>query len=178
MRSTSVSPSATRPAITRLAEARRSVAITVAPESFSTPSMTANFPSTWILAPRRTSSFTCMKRFSKMVSVTLDGPSPIALSDHELGLHVGRKARVFGGAEALRRQAALRTHVDAILDRGHRGAGRAQLFDHRIQVVGAAMPQHDVAAGRRNRAQESAGLDAVGHHLVGAAAEFFDALDA
>jgi len=35
MRSMIVSPSATRPAITRLAEARRSVAITVAPFSVS-----------------------------------------------------------------------------------------------------------------------------------------------
>ena len=68
--------------------------------------------------------------------------------------------------------------MDAVLDRRHLGAGLAQLVDHGIQVVGAAMPQHDVAAGRRNGAQEGAGLDAVGHHLVGAAVELFHALDA
>jgi hypothetical protein len=41
----------------------------------STPSITATLPSTWIFAPRRTSSLTCMKRFSKMVSVTCEAPS-------------------------------------------------------------------------------------------------------
>ena len=51
---------AARPAMTRLAEARRSVAMTVAPESCSTPSITATLPSIWIFAPRRTSSLTCM----------------------------------------------------------------------------------------------------------------------
>ena len=43
MRSTVVSPSATSPAITRLAEARRSVAMTVAPCSLATPRTTAVF---------------------------------------------------------------------------------------------------------------------------------------
>ena len=80
MRSISVSPSATKPAITRLAEARKSVAMTVAPDSFSTPSMTATLPSIWILAPRRTISLTCMKRFSKIVSVTVAAPCDTALS--------------------------------------------------------------------------------------------------
>ena len=74
MRSTSVSPAATRPAITRLAEARRSVAITVAPERRCAPSTTATLPSVWMRAPRRCSSFTCMKRFSKMVSATVAVP--------------------------------------------------------------------------------------------------------
>ena len=41
MRSMWVSPSATRPAMTRLAEARRSVAMTVAPCNLSTPFITA-----------------------------------------------------------------------------------------------------------------------------------------
>ena len=80
MRSTMVSPSATRPAMTRLAEARRSVAITVAPDRRGTPSITATLPSTWILAPRRTSSLTCMKRFSKIVSVTVAVPWAMQLS--------------------------------------------------------------------------------------------------
>ena len=71
MRSIVVSPSATSPAMTRLADARRSVAITVAPDRPATPWTTAVLPSISMLAPSRTSSLTCMKRFSKIVSVTL-----------------------------------------------------------------------------------------------------------
>ena len=37
-------------------------------------------PSIWMRAPRRTSSFTCMKRFSKIVSVTLLAPCEMQLS--------------------------------------------------------------------------------------------------
>ena len=69
MRSTTVSPSATRPAITSPAEARRSVAITLAPCRRSTPFTTAVLPSSLMSAPRRCISSACMKRFSKMVSV-------------------------------------------------------------------------------------------------------------
>ncbi len=75
MRSTCVWPSATRPAITRLAEARRSVAITVAPDNRGTPCTTAVWPSISIFAPSRTSSLTCMKRFSKIVSLITALPS-------------------------------------------------------------------------------------------------------
>ena len=80
MRSITVSPLATRPAITRLADARRSVAITAAPDSRSTPSTIATLPSIWIFAPRRTISLTCMKRFSKIVSVTVLAPCAMVLS--------------------------------------------------------------------------------------------------
>ncbi len=51
------------------AEARRSVAITGAPERVWTPFTTAVWPSTRMSAPIRRSSATCMKRFSKMFSV-------------------------------------------------------------------------------------------------------------
>src|SRR4030066_176794 len=70
-----VSPAATTPASTRQAEARRSVAMTMAPSSRGTPRTSAVWPDTSMLAPRRRSSCTCMKRFSKMVSVTLAAPS-------------------------------------------------------------------------------------------------------
>ena len=80
MRSTVVSPRAARPAITRLAEARRSVAITVAPDSAGTPCTMAVLPSMRMLAPSRRSSCTCMKRFSKMVSTMVLVPSATASS--------------------------------------------------------------------------------------------------
>src|ERR671923_109479 len=55
MRSTFVSPSATRPAMTRPADARRSVAITLAPWSRSTPRTTALLPWMAMSAPSRCS---------------------------------------------------------------------------------------------------------------------------
>jgi hypothetical protein len=181
MRSTIVSPSATRPAMTRLADARRSVAITVAPDSCGTPSTTATLPSTWMVAPSRTSSFTCMKRFSKMVSVTAAVPCATHVQRHELRLHVGREAGVFGGAEALRLQRgtaaleAMRTPPSTGRDVA---AGVAQLVDHGVEVVGAGMAQEDLAARCGHGAQEGAGLDAIRHHGMLAAVQFLDALDA
>ena len=45
-------------------------------------------------------------------------------------------------------------------------AGLAQLVDHRVEVVGARALEQHLAAGRRHRAQEGAGLDAVGDDAV------------
>lgn len=80
MRSMVVSPSATRPARISEADARRSVAITGAPLRRSAPRTIAVCPSTWISAPRRSSSLTCMKRFSKIVSLITPTPSATQLS--------------------------------------------------------------------------------------------------
>ena len=77
--------------------ARRSVAMTVAPESRATPFTMAVLPRTSMSRPCRTSSGTCMKRFSKMVSVMTAVPSRGQHERHELRLHVGRKARVRRG---------------------------------------------------------------------------------
>src|ERR1700727_1347667 len=74
MRLTIVSPSAARPAMTSETEARRSVAITGAPRRRLTPLTTAVSPSSLICAPKRASSCTCMKRFSKMVSLMRETP--------------------------------------------------------------------------------------------------------
>ena len=76
MRSIVVWPSATRPARINDADARRSVAITGAPLSLSTPRTIAVWPSTRMSAPMRSSSCTCMKRFSKIVSLIT--PTPVA----------------------------------------------------------------------------------------------------
>src|SRR6266851_4783053 len=76
MRSISVRPSATSPASTILAEARRSVDITGAAVSLPTPLMMAVFPSSRISAPMRRISSMCMKRFSKIVSMMV--PTPLA----------------------------------------------------------------------------------------------------
>ena len=54
-------------------------AITVAPDKRATPVTIAILPSVSIFAPMRFSSATCMKRFSKIVSLTVLVPSEIAL---------------------------------------------------------------------------------------------------
>ena len=78
----------------RGADARRSVAITGAPESRSTPRTTAVCPSMSMSAPMRGSSGTCMKRFSKIVlGDHATCPSPRVRQRHELRLHVGGEAR-------------------------------------------------------------------------------------
>ena len=69
--STTVTPSAARPAITSAAPARRSGAETSAPVNFYTPSMIAVLPSTLMQAPMRASSSAYLKRFSKILSVTI-----------------------------------------------------------------------------------------------------------
>jgi len=55
------------------------VAITGAPLRRGTPRTTAVLPRTRISAPMRSSSFTCMKRFSKMVSVMTLCPAANAM---------------------------------------------------------------------------------------------------
>ena len=56
-----------------------------------------------MLAPMRRSSGTCMKRFSKIVSVIIAAPSATRHQRHELRLHVGREAGI-----------GLGHHVDAV----------------------------------------------------------------
>src|SRR5579883_1949694 len=70
-----VSPSATRAASTKDAEARRSEASTAAALSGVFPRTMARRPSIRMFAPMRTSSRACMKRFSKMFSVMTEVPS-------------------------------------------------------------------------------------------------------
>ncbi len=76
----SVRPCAASAASTSEAEARRSVAITGAACSCRTPLMIAVLPSRRISAPMRRISSMCMKRFSKMVSITVPTPSAIVFS--------------------------------------------------------------------------------------------------
>ena len=54
----------------------------------------AVLPCSSMSAPMRCSSCTCMKRFSKMVSLTVASPVGDGVEGHELGLHVGGKGRI------------------------------------------------------------------------------------
>ncbi len=54
--------------------------MTGAPVSFFTPRTMADEPWILMLAPMRHSSGTCMKRFSKIVSVIIAAPSAMVIS--------------------------------------------------------------------------------------------------
>ena len=97
---------------------------------------------------------------------------------HELRLHVGRKAGVFGGSKRLRLHAALRPDANETVACLDRRASFAQLVDHGVEVLGTAVPEQHIAAGCRHSAQKGAGLDSVGHHLMSAAMQSEHALDA
>ena len=90
-------PSAARPAKTRAALTGKSVAFTGAPVSAGTPSMTALRPSILILAFYAFESSTCIKRFSKMVSVMTLVPPGDGEHGHGLDLHIRRETRVGQG---------------------------------------------------------------------------------
>ena len=93
---------------------------------------------------------TCMKRFSKIVSVTSPAPSAMQLSAMNCacmsvgkpGYSVVRKLTACGRAAHVHADASPSPAVDA-------RAGFAQLVDHGVEVVGAAhRVSSDVAAGR------------------------------
>ena len=117
-------------------------------------------------APMRCSSGTCMKRFSKMVSVSTLRPCADAHQRHELRLHVGGKAGVRRGRDVDREQLGSRRHAHAFALALDPDAGLAQLDDHRLEVVEGAFSSEHVAAGCADRGHERAGLDAVGDDRV------------
>src|SRR5205085_10424169 len=96
---------------------------------------------------------------------------------HELGLHVGREARVFRGTERDRLRAAIHARADAVAFDGQLYAHLAQLVDARVEDVRAGAGDADVAARRRDGAQERGRFDAVGNDRVLGAGQALDALD-
>eukprot|EP01022_Parablepharisma_sp_SALTPOND_P017907 TRINITY_DN290_c1_g1_i2.p1 TRINITY_DN290_c1_g1~~TRINITY_DN290_c1_g1_i2.p1 ORF type:complete len:1623 (-),score=570.02 TRINITY_DN290_c1_g1_i2:20056-24924(-) len=100
-----------------------------------------------------------------------------AVHRHELRLHVGREARVFGGTEADRLGTTRHLDADPVLARGEDGTGVAQLVQRRVEQAGTGAAQGHVATGGRHRAQEGAGLDAIGNDFMGRAMKLLDTLD-
>ena len=167
MRSTSVSPSATRPAITSDAEARRSVAITVAPDSCGTP---CDDRRAAVDLDLRAQAHQLVDVHEAVLEDGLDdlrGAVGDAVHRHELRLHVGRETpgtRWCGCSPRCGRPSALHAHASRRpLDRAP--ASRS-LSITASSMVGVGAAQQHVAAGRRHRAQEGAGLDAVGDDAV------------
>src|SRR5262249_21721391 len=154
-------------AMTRETEARRSVAITGAPLSALTPSMVAHSPSSWMWAPSRTSSCTCMKRFSKMVSVMREIPfarviNAISWACRSVGKPGNGRGRPRDGAGA----GAVALDAPAGIGRGDLDARAHEHVERRLQQFAAGILQKHVAAGHRGCHGIGAGLDAVGQHAV------------
>ena len=118
-------------------------------------------------APRRSSSLTCMKRFSKMVSVTRAVPSAMQFSAMNCAcMSVGNS-----GYSLVRKLTALRPAARRARGSSRRRTRSSTPASRSLSITAsrwsarASLQQH-VAARRRHRAQEGAGLDAVGHDAV------------
>ena len=72
-----------------------------------------------------------------------------AVQCHELGLHVGRKARVLCGAKTLCLQAALRFHANKVRAHFNLRAGISEFFNDRIEVITPSVLQHNITASGR-----------------------------
>ena len=155
------------PASTSEADARRSVAISGAPDIFSTPRTIAALPSSWISAPRRCSSSACMKRFSNTVSVMTPTPSATQLSAVNCAcMSVGNAG--YGAVVMLTAFGRLPAHVelDPVLAGRDVRAGVLELAEHRVERLRTRALGRDLAAGDRAGDEERAGLDAIGQHFV------------
>ena len=109
-----------------------------------------------------------MKRFSKIVSAIV--AVPLAMQSTAMNwacMSVGN-----AGYSLVRKLTAFRWPAPADRTRmkpsplSMVGAGVAQLLDGGLQVARLGVAKDDVAAGRGHRAEEGAGLDAVGHDAV------------
>ena len=100
---------------------------------------------------------------------------------HELGLHVGGETGVFGGAKTLRPQVRkcgpICAHAQTTGHGFNADASVAQFVDDGFQMVTTRVLQHHVATGGRDRAQEGARFNAVGHHAVRSTMQRGDTLD-
>ena len=132
-----------------------------------------------MFAPMRTISLACMKRFSKIVSRTLDTPSAwVASAMNWACMSVakpGYSSVVTSAATsflpARTRSLPLPSHL---ISTPH----DFQFFDDCFEVAGFAIGQQQLATGHRSRDQECAGLDAVGNDRVGGAVQLVDSLNA
>ena len=139
MRSTIVVPSACSPASTSDADARKSVAMTCAPVSRSTPRAITVLP--WIdrFAPSRCSSSTCWKRFSKIVSVIVAVPSATAFNAQNCACMSVGNAGIRRGldVDGLGPPAA-HVELDPIRAARDRRARLGELLQHRVEMLGIA----------------------------------------
>ena len=153
--------------------------MTSAPERGVGPDTIASLPESSIRAPIRASSATCMNRFSKIVSrdpARAGGPGE---QHHELGLHVGREARVGSGLDIDRPKRVARSgYADRAVARLDGDAGARQHVGECGQVAGVDALDEDVVAEKGPRDDVGGRLDPVRLHVVLRPAEALHALDA
>ena len=134
-------------------------------------------PSSLMRAPSRASSCTCMKRFSKIVSVMRETPDARVISAMNCA------CRSVEGGERRRRHVdggnarAVAGHANALRALADLRAGRRQCVERGLQQIGPGAGEQHVAAGHRHRHGVGAGFDAVRHHGVARAVQLRHALD-
>ena len=159
-------------------EARRSVAITGAPRRRLTPLTTAVSPSSLICAPRRASSCTCMKRFSKMVSLMRETPFARVISAMNCACRsVGKPGNGAVAMSTALMPAPLRLTRTPRLSLLTVAPACGQRFQGLLQQILADALEHDVAAGHRDRGRIGSRFDPVGQNAVMRAVEPGDAID-
>ena len=136
--------------------------MTGAPDSRHGPFTTAVLPSISTSAPSRTSSGTCMKRFSKMFSLIARDAVGLRQHGHDLRLHVGREAGERGGLDAQPAEAARAAHAHPVGADLDLEPGLAELVEHDAEVLGRdARHRHVAARDHGRRGEQRARLDPV-----------------
>ena len=106
------------------------------------------------------------------------GPFRHQVKQRELGLHIGREARVRRGTHVDRfRTVAVHIEADPVFARFDVSPGVAQLRQYGIQGIRLRVTAEDLAAGNRRGHQESPGFNTVRQHTVDAAAQALHAFD-
>ncbi len=166
MRSIVVAPSATSPAITRQADARRSVAITLAPVSCADAFDDRGAALDLDVGAE---ALQLLHVHHPVLEDRL-GDHGRAVGDrhqrHELRLHVGRERRIRRGAQIDRLQCPVPRYADRVAVGGDLRAGLRKLLEHRLERRGAGPAKAHLAAGRGGSGEERARLDPVGHDRV------------
>ena len=128
-------------------------------------------------APRRFISCTCIKRFSKIVSVTRAIAASHAIDCHELRLHIGRKPGYSGGAEADRFWAATHLRAYPIWSARNDDACFTQFIECHIKNIATRFRDSDIATCRGDGAQEGGGFDAISDHCMRSTMQGIDTLN-
>jgi hypothetical protein len=128
-------------------------------------------------APMRISSGTCMKRFSKMVSVIIEAPSATVISAMNCACMSVAKPGKGSVTTSVPRRPLSRVTCRPVWVSGHVHAGVAQHARHGAQVLQPRAVEMQRAAGDGGGAGIGARLDAVRHDGVGGRHQRGPALD-
>ena len=163
--------------MTKLAEARRSVAITVAPCSRFDAAHDCGISRGLDVRPETHE----LERVHETILEDRLGDYRRAIGNgverHELRLHVGREARVRGRAHIDALWRAAHFDSDRAFVRGNARSRLAQLFDYGVGEPRIGISERDCAARRRGGDQKRTRLDAVRHDPMRGSVEALDALD-